>query len=80
MTRRDSKKWIELRNRTGAEGESNNALDILLALDRFVVEVSMRLYNIPRRERLIVRKQNRRLHSAVRKHMLRLLGPRRNPS
>jgi len=80
MTRRDRKKRIELRNRTGPEAESNDALDILLALDRFVLELSMRLYNIPRRERLTVRKQNRRLHGAVRKHMPQLLGPHRNPS
>jgi len=80
MTRRDRKKQIELRNRTSPEAESNDALDILLALDRFVLELSMSLYNIPRRERFTVRKQNRRLHGAVRKHMPRLLGPHRNQS
>jgi len=80
MTRRDKKKWTEMRNRVSRESEPNNALDILLALDRFVVELSMRVYDVPRRERSIMRKQNRRLHGAVREHLPRLLGPSQRPS
>jgi hypothetical protein len=54
----------------------NKALDILLALDRVVMEFSMNAYNIPRRERRVLRKQNQRLHRAVRKHLPRLVQSR----
>ena len=54
-------------------GDSNQPLDVLLALDRMVIEVSMQLYNVNRRERSRMRRQNRRLHAAVRKHLPRLL-------
>jgi hypothetical protein len=52
-------------------------MDVLLALDRMLVEVSMRIYNVPRRDRSTMRKQNRRLHDAVREHLPRLLKPAR---
>jgi len=48
-------------------------LDVLLALDRMVVEVSMHLYNVDRRDRSNIRGSNRRLHAAVRKQLPRLL-------
>jgi hypothetical protein len=55
-------------------------LDVLLALDRMVVEVSMHLYNVERRDRTRIRGNNRRLHAAVRKHLPRLLkNSIRNP-
>jgi len=54
-------------------GDSNQPLDVLLALDRMVMEVSMQIYNVNRRERSRMRRQNRRLHAAVRKHLPRLL-------
>lgn len=57
--------------------DANEMLDVLLTLDRMLVEVSMRLYNVPGRERSTVRKQNRRLHAAVRQHLPRLLKPAR---
>ena len=41
-------------------------LETFLALDRVMVEVSMRLYKLPRRERSRLRGHNRRLHRAVR--------------
>lgn len=56
-------------------GNANEMLDVLLALDRMLVEVSMRLYNVPGSDRSTVRKQNRRLHAAVRQHLPRLLKP-----
>jgi hypothetical protein len=54
------------------ENVSNPPVDMLLALDRMVVEVSMQLYNLNRRERSRMRRQNRRLHAAVREHLPRL--------
>jgi len=53
-------------------------LDVLLALDRMVVEVSMHLYNVERRDRSQIRHSNRRLHAAVRKQLPRLLKRSRN--
>lgn len=48
-------------------------LEMLFALDRSVVEVSMQLYSVDRRERQKMRSQNRRLHAAVRHQLPRLL-------
>lgn len=46
---------------------STEALDAFLVLDRMLMEFSMRLYNLPRRERLTLRGHHRRLHYAVRR-------------
>ena len=54
-------------------------LDVLLALDRMLVEVSMRLYNVSQSDQLTVRKHNRHLHNAVRAHLPRLLRRSRRP-
>jgi len=35
-------------------------------MDRMLIEFSMRLYNIPRRQRMILRGDNQRLHRVVR--------------
>ncbi len=42
-------------------------LESFLALDRALIELSMYLFNVPGRERLVLRVQNRRLHRAVRR-------------
>jgi hypothetical protein len=54
-------------------GDPDQMMDVLLALDRMLVEVSMHLYKLPRHERLAMRKQNRHLHKTVRQHLPRLL-------
>ena len=41
----------------------------LRALDRIVVEISTRLYEIPPRDRLAMREQNRRLHDTIRERL-----------
>lgn len=48
-------------------------LDDLLILDRMLVEVSMQLYNVNRRERSRMRTENRRLHAALRRHIPQLM-------
>ena len=58
------KKWRESRNLVASQG--HQLLDILLALDRRVVEAGMRIYKISRRDRFAMRAQNRRLHAIVR--------------
>jgi len=77
MTQQDKKNWRKLHNQVLSQRNSNDMLDVLLALDRIVVEVSMRVYNVSRRDRLTMRKQNRYLHEAVRTHLPRLLKPSR---
>ena len=54
----------------------DNLLDILLALDRSVVELSMHVYNVAPGQQLAMREQNRRLHDAVRKRLPRSLSKR----
>ena len=61
---------------TTRRGKPNEMLDILLSFDQALMEFSMRMYKISRRERLLMRKQNRRLHAAVREHLPRLLKAR----
>ncbi len=77
MTQQDERKW---RNHVISESDLNKVLDILLALDRMVVELSMHFYNIPRRKRFVMREQNRRLHDVVREHLPRLVEPSRSHS
>jgi len=54
------------RNLSASQYNANTFLDSLLALDRKVVERSLRIYNVPRHERTRMRAQIRRLHQAVR--------------
>jgi hypothetical protein len=75
MTQQDRRKLRALHERVAGESDLNRLLDIILALDRMVVELSMRAYNLPRRERFTMREQNRRLHDAVRERLPRLTGP-----
>jgi hypothetical protein len=55
-------------------------LEDLFALDQMLVEVSMQLYNVNRRERSKMRAQNRRLHAAVRRHLPQLITRYRRQS
>lgn len=64
VTRRDATKVQNTKHSIQA-GNPNLPLEILLALDRMVVEVSMHLYNVGSRDRSSMRCHNRRLHAAV---------------
>jgi hypothetical protein len=80
MTPPAKRNMHELRNQVHHESDPREMLDVLLMLDRMLVEVSMRLYNVPRHDRLTMRKQNRHLHATVREHLPRLLKrSRRRP-
>lgn len=57
----------KLRNRVLDKRDSRNALESFLALDQAVVELFMHFYNVPGRERSVLRVQNQRLHRAVRR-------------
>jgi len=73
MPQQHKRKWRKLSSQALSQREPNEMLDVLLALDRMLVEVSMRIYNVPRHDRFTMRKQNRRLHAAVREQMPRLM-------
>jgi len=64
-----------LRNRVIRERDPKLALDSVLALDRMVLEISMRIYRIPHRDKLRIRTQSRRVHIAVRQHRPRFPWP-----
>lgn len=53
--------------------DAKRPLEVLFALDRMVVEVSMQLYNVDGRDRARMRRENRRLHAAMRQHLPALL-------
>lgn len=48
--------------------------DALRALDRTVVEISMQIYKIPRRDRTMMLKLHRRLHATIRQGLPGLLS------
>lgn len=59
------------RHQVSSNAQAKNAklpLDVLFALDRMVVEVSMQLYDVDGRDRARMRRENRRLHATVRQH------------
>lgn len=56
----------KLRSRSYRAPDLDKLLNQLRALDRTVVEMSMHLYNVPRRERPAMLEHHRRLHDMVR--------------
>jgi hypothetical protein len=48
-------------------------LNAFRTLDRTVVEISMKVYKVPRRDRAAMLEQHRRLHDMVRKRLPRFL-------
>lgn len=53
-------------------------LNTFRALDRTVVEISMHIYKVPRRDRAAMRKQHGRLHDTVRERLPQFFYRRRN--
>jgi len=72
-TQQDATKWRALRDKLARNDDPREMLDVLLAVDQMLVEYSMRVYNVPHRDRHLMRKHHRRLHNAVREHLPRLL-------
>lgn len=80
VTRQHKGQWRKLRKGSVSAREYNQLLDVLLALDRTVVELSMHAYNVPRNHQAAMREQNRRLHNAVRERVPRFLSRRASSS
>ena len=56
--------------------ELDQLLELLLKLDRTVIELSMQLYNVPQRHQIAMREQNRHLHNAVKEGLPAVLSKR----
>ena len=67
MTHGRGSKQRKLRGGMISGSDSGNVLDAFQVMDRMLIEFSMRLYNVPLRQRLILRGHNQRLHRAVRR-------------
>jgi hypothetical protein len=78
MPKARTAKWRKASTPTLHRAELEKLLEILSACDRGVVEFSMGLYNVPRRDRAIMRRQNRRLHRALKSHLPQLLRPQQS--
>lgn len=74
MSATNKRKWRKLRALGAVAGDFEQLLEAFRALDRTVVEISMQLYNLPRRERAALRRQHRRLHDSIRHGLPRLLS------
>jgi len=64
---------FSIHDQIAPEGDPSEMLELFLALDRSLVEVSMQLYSIDRRGRSQMRRDHRRLHTAMRNQLPRLL-------
>jgi hypothetical protein len=75
MPKARTTKWRKASTPTLHRAELEKLLEILSACDRGVVEFSMGLYNVPRSDRVTLRRQNRRLHRALKSYLPQLLQP-----
>lgn len=73
MPQPDKQPWRKLRSRGVRATDLDKLLNAFRALDRTVVEISMKAYNVPRRDRAAMLEQHRRLHEMVRERLPRLL-------
>lgn len=69
----DEPRSLKLRNRVDHQSNSSEMLELLLALDRSVIEVSMQLYGVDPDDRRNMRSQNRRYQATVRNQFPRLI-------
>lgn len=72
MTQPTKKSWRKLRVR-GVPADLEKLLNVLRVLDRTVVEISMSVYNVPRREQAAMLEHHQRLHDMVRERLPQLL-------
>ena len=66
MPQPNKRSWRKVRSRITRATDLNELLDLLRALDRTVVEMSMKVYKVPRHDRPAMLEQHRRLHDLVR--------------
>lgn len=71
--------WRTLRSRSTRAKDFDEFLNLLRSLDRTVVDMSMNIYNVPRRDRPAMLEQHRRLHDMVREQLSAMPLPRHSP-
>ena len=69
MPQPNSQPGRKLRSRSTRATDLNKLLDLLRALDRTIVEISMNIYEVPRRDRAEMLEQHRVLHDMVRERV-----------
>ncbi len=73
MSQPNRQPWRKSRSHGVRARDVDKLLSALRALDRVVIEISTRMYKMPRRDRAAMREQNRRLHNTIRERLFRLL-------
>ncbi len=73
MSQPNRQSWRKSRSDGIRARDVDKLLRALRALDRVVIEISTRMYKMPRRDRAAMREQNRRLHNTIRERLSRLL-------
>lgn len=73
MSQPKKQPWRKFRSHGVRASDIDRLLKALRALDRTVVEISMNIYKVPRRDRAAMLEQHRRLHDTVRERLPRLL-------
>ena len=67
--------WAKLRSHSVRAADIDKLLNALRALDRTVVEFSMEIYKVPRRDRAGMLEQHRLLHDMVRERIASISVP-----
>jgi len=79
MPRPSKQSWRKLRSDRIRANDVDKLLSAIRALDRAVVEISMKVYKVPRRDRAAMLEQHHRLHDIVRERLpLFLCQPERS--
>ena len=71
MAQPNQQQWRKSRPNGLRIGAVDKLFHALRVLDRTVVEISMHMYKVPRRDRAAVLKQHRRLHDTIRENLTR---------
>lgn len=74
MAKQTSRKWRKPRTPAVPRDDLNRLLDVFLAFDRVVVELNMAIYNVSRRDQVLMRRQNRCLHETLRTRLPQVLA------
>jgi hypothetical protein len=75
MSRPNKQSCRKLRSDHIRATDMHKLLDAIRALDQAVVEISMKVYNVPRRDRAAMLQQHHRLHDIVRERLPLFLHP-----
>lgn len=78
MAQPKKQSWRKMHSQGVRATDLDKFLNAFRALDRTVVEISMNVYKVPRRDRAAMLEQHRRLHDMVRERLPRFLYPHKS--